>query len=90
MDGLTPGRMVHYVHGPTRWVHDPSSPLRELEEADPKAGEHEAAIVAGVVDAEAGTCNLFVIEQTGMPHVRPEVPFSDAKEPGTWHWIERA
>lgn len=75
MEGLTPGRMVHYVAYGT--------PGGEYE-----AGAHRAAIITEVKDGfhEVGLC---VLNPTGM-HFAQDVPYSADNEPGTWHWIERA
>ncbi len=86
MEGLTPGRIVHYVAYGT--------PGGEYQ-----AGAHRAAIVAEVLPSydvqpdgtparEEGTCILMVINPTGI-HFNT-APYSETHEPGTWHWIERA
>ena len=75
MDGLTVGRMVHYVAYGT--------PGGEY-----KAGAHRAAIVADVLDANLGKCTLMVANPTGI-HFNTS-SFSNGHEPGTWHWIEKA
>lgn len=75
MEGLTVGRMVHYVAYGT--------PGGEYQ-----AGAHRAAIVAEVKDSERGLCTLLVINPTGV-HFNP-APYSEEAKPGTWHWIERA
>ena len=76
MHGVIEGRSVHYVAYSQR---------------------HLASIIIGG-DFEQGTVNLAVFSD--MPNVRggvnmglqfqAAVPFSEAKEPGTWHWIEGA
>ncbi len=75
MEGLTVGRMVHYVAYGT--------PGGEYE-----AGAHRAAVVAEVKDAERGVCVLTVFNPTGI-HWNT-APYSAEPKPGTWHWIERA
>lgn len=98
MDGLTEGRMVHYV-------------LDEPYGAIPS--EHRPAIVVKVWNPD-GTANLQVFldgsndwlrieaqrkgsnpepELTPVPPYtlwRTSVKYSEGAEPGTWHWIERA
>jgi hypothetical protein len=74
MDGLTEGRICHYVAYNNR---------------------HLAAIVIGHEDIHA---NLAVFSD--MKNVagnvnfglqfQQSVQYSEAKEPGTWHWIEKA
>lgn len=75
MDGLTVGRMVHYVAYGT--------PGGEYQ-----AGAHRAAIVAEVKDKDAGVCVLMVVNPTGI-HFNTS-PYSAEPKPGTWHWIEKA
>ncbi len=80
MEGLTEGRMVHFV------MPD---------------GEHRAAIVVRVWrpqrPEQPGYCNLTVFpdggndgpcNETGLRR-ECSVLYSEAKEPRTWHWIER-
>lgn len=74
MDGLTIGRMVHYV------IHD---------------GSHYAAIVTAVPDHEKGVIDVVVFppsKASALPatFVIEPAQYSEGKEPGTWHWIERA
>ena len=91
MEGLTGGRMVHYVLA----EHDPVK--------EGKAGEHRPALV--IVDHSGeGTANLGVVldgtndVDVNIPAFREFFPlywatsrrYSEEKEPGTWHWIERA
>ena len=81
MEGLTVGRMVHYVAYGT--------PGGEYQ-----AGAHRAAIVAQVNDAtqeqmELGECVLMVVNPTGI-HFNTARFDPHTKRPGTWHWIEKA
>ena len=75
MDGLTVGRIVHYVAYGT--------PGGEYQ-----AGAHRAAIVAEIKEAESGTCVLTIFNPTGL-HWNT-APFSQEPKPGTWHWPEKA
>ena len=80
MEGLIEGRIVHYVQAVTL---------------------HNAAIVAVVHDKVIGKVDLVVFDMsipintvTLLPepkYIQPHyfVPYSESKEPGTWHWIER-
>lgn len=75
VDGLTVGRMVHYVAYGTpggEWA----------------VGAHRAAIVAEVKNGVTGLCVLMVINPTGA-HWNTAA-YSEQPKPGTWHWIERA
>lgn len=90
MDGLTEGRIVHYV-------------LQDYDESSlrpaPNAGEHRPAIVVKVWGSN-GTCNLQVFTDSNptqdsndhRPPVmwRTSVVFDETGRPGTWHWIEKA
>ena len=75
MEGLTVGRIVHYVAYGT--------PGGEYQ-----AGAHRAAIVADVKDAAEGVCVLLVVNPTGI-HFNT-APYSEEPKPGTWHLVERA
>lgn len=79
MAGLIEGRIVHYVP-----VGQPTG-----------EAEHDAAIVARVLDADKGRVTLVcqgVGGNTGraIQYVMPCCDYSEDQEPGTWHWIERA
>lgn len=83
MQGLTPGRIVHYVAYGT--------PSGEFP-----AGAHRAAIITQLDNVGLGQfekapeVSLCVFNPTGL-HFRSSVPFDDdQKKPGTWHWIEPA
>jgi hypothetical protein len=72
MEGLTVGRMVHFVSG---W-----------------GGEHMAAIVTRVENADKGRVQVMVLN----PFDRSQRFYDDVLHDheghmiGTWHWIERA
>lgn len=76
MEGLTVGRMVHYVAYGTPGGEFPQ-------------GVHRAAVVTEVEDAVNGIVGLCVLNPTGMFFNR-HLRYSEFNEPGTWHWIERA
>lgn len=89
MEGLTEGRIVHYVLNKGR-----------------NKGEHRPAIVVKVWrdgegnPPENGVCQLQVFTDSdkdglfndALPPMMWEtsVTHSETKEPGTWHWIEKA
>lgn len=82
MDGLTVGRMVHYVAYGTPGGEFP-------------AGAHRAAVVTDVVTngPEGPTLpdvGLCVLNPTGMYFIRNVPHDPTGKTPGTWHWIEKA
>jgi hypothetical protein len=93
MEGLTEGRIVHYVLG-------------EGDDTD-NPGRHTPAIVVRVWRDEAnypeGTCNLHVFTDHSndfpIGSIHPgknggfwatSVRYDENKAPMTWHWIEKA
>lgn len=54
---------------------------------------HRAAMVIGVVDADAGTVHLAVFRDGTAFGAGPiqvtSVPYSEDPQPHTWHWIEK-
>lgn len=75
LEGITPGRIVHYVAYGT--------PKGEY-----KAGAHRAAIMT---ETEEGryTVSLVVLNPTGA-HWAENVEYDPTGTmPGTWHWPER-
>lgn len=82
MEGLTAGRMVHYVPA----------------EDDPGYGKQSGAVShrAAVVNAieETHFVRLFVFADPIYDEVPfwsvNTVPYSEGHEPRTWHWIEKA
>lgn len=89
MGGLIEGRIVHYIQ-PDRVERHVAFGVPSEEVDNPLAGHHEAALVTGIVDAERGVCTLFAFGHDGRPTIRTDIPYSEGKEGGTWHWIERA
>ncbi len=77
MEGLTVGRMVHYVAYGTPGGEYP-------------AGAHRAAIVVDMDTKNVGGfCTLAVFNPTGI-HWNGAYYDEATKKPGTWHWIEKA
>ena len=73
MEGLQIGRIVHYVAYGTP------------EEGEYEAGAHRAAIITEIlVD---GLASLAVLNPTGIHWNTSN--YSEAYEPGTWHWPEK-
>lgn len=77
MDGLTPGRTVHYVAFGTPKGEHP-------------ALVHRAAIITAVVDAAAGTVSLAVLNPTGLFFNLHNDFDPTASRGATWHWPEHA
>lgn len=91
MEGVTPGRIVHYVMCGQADIR----PAGDRE--DGVIGAHRSAVIVDVVsDTRPGVVDLMVFtrgQRDGVPACtlnRAEVPYSEEKEYGTWHWIERA
>lgn len=91
MEGLTEGRIVHYVL-PNR-QHRPAiivkvwrlhNPANNLEYILPNDGYSNLQVFMDS-DSEA-------IQNDAMPPIswRTGVTYSENFEPGTWHWIEKA
>lgn len=76
MEGVTPGRVVHYVAYGT--------PGGEYE-----AGAHRAAIITDLAP-QTNTVSLCVFNPTGLHFVTGIYEDRDTKKPGTWHWPEPA
>jgi hypothetical protein len=84
MQGLSEGRIVHYVLAP----HD----LPEKHQH--KAGTHRPAIVLQVWSRENGCSNLSVFtdhDNDGLPptYWATSRTYSEDPQPGTWHWPEK-
>jgi hypothetical protein len=80
MDGMTPGRIVHYVApGSADGTYPPA---------------HRAAVITQVgaspsADADERRVDLMVCNPTGV-HFAKSVPYdADGTSPYSWHWIER-
>lgn len=82
MDGLTPGRIVHFV----------------ISDNTRNAGEHRPAIIVKVWDQTSGNVNLHVfldgsnddaVDGQGDAWIT-SVPYSKEPQSRTWHWIEKA
>ena len=89
MDGLTIGRNVHYVLKGNEW--------EILPEFENPIGRHRLAFVIDVLDIEVGAVWLrvlcsprdgFVAGGKYVIELLISANYSDAKEPGTWHWPE--
>lgn len=75
MDGLTEGRIVHFVlpngdHRPAIVVRVWTAPLVNLQVFIDGTNDH----------VPQDTYNVW----------QTSIPFNESGKPGTWHWIERA
>lgn len=77
MDGLIEGRIVHFV---------------DETPGDYNHYEHKPALVQYVylTNVEKGNVHLRVFEAYPQDDRAVDAFYSDGKEPGTWHWIEKA
>lgn len=82
MEGLTAGRMVHYVPA----------------EGDPGYGKqlgpnsHRAAVVNALEEGDLVRLTVFadpIYDNCSIWNVNT-IPYSEEPQPRTWHWIERA
>lgn len=82
MDGLTAGRIVHFV----------------IPDDTRNAGEHRPAIIVKVWDQTSGNANLHVfydgsnddaVDGQGDAWIT-SVLFSEEPQSRTWHWPEKA
>lgn len=82
MEGLTEGRIVHYVlaDGANKGKVRPAIVVDAWPDAHPKLRED-------------GYCTLLVFassaDKLGQMFWTGAVTYSDKNEPGTWHWIPR-
>lgn len=85
MQGVTEGRIVHYVLSKDRG-----------DVAESSHGQHRPAIIVRTFDGlrEQGTVNLQVFCDGGNDGSamlwKTSVLHDPDGAPGTWHWIERA
>jgi len=81
LDGLTEGRIVHYVleSGRSAGEHRPAIVVKLWE---PKGGSMGCAQLQVFTDGSNG--------DLGGVAWRTSVMYSADARPGTWHWIERA
>lgn len=103
MDGLTVGRVVHYVLGEddAKIVNERNQIGNDLsvDEQVPglqyhggnsvATGQHCAMVIVQVWSVD-GTVNGKVLLDGLSNYWVTSRRYSDAKEAGTWHWIEKA
>lgn len=93
MEGLTPGRMVHYVM-------KGQANIRPAAAGDPTALQHRAAVVTHLHENDPSNAVDLCVFSRGKPDgfggMSPTfavhmVPYDESgNEPDRWHWIERA
>jgi hypothetical protein len=85
MDGLTEGRMVHYVAYNNRHL----ASIVIGYEIPPKVEDVQVDPVTADLAVFTNMRNVNGIKNFGL-QFHQEIVYSESKEPGTWHWIEKA
>ena len=85
MDGLTEGRMVHYVAYNNRHL----ASIVIGYEIPPKVGDVQVDPVTVDLAVFTNMLNVNGIKNFGL-QFHQDIVYSETKEPGTWHWIEKA
>jgi hypothetical protein len=94
IEGLTEGRIVHYVlEG--KGDHRPAIVVRDWKQENGLVnlqvftdGWNDGLETSFVV--MNGKEQVGIVKQIDLTVWRTSVHYSEAKEPGTWHWPERA
>src|SRR4051812_37918792 len=86
MDGLTEGRMVHYVlpDGPSAGQHRPAVVVHVWRDIPDYVADGRVQLQVFTDGTNDGG------DYAGGLVWRTSVKYSEEKEPGTWHWIEKA
>lgn len=89
MEGLTEGSMVHYVltGGRSEGQHRPAIVVRDWVHAAPS--DRDGVVNLQVFTDAVNDYRVGEVGSTGLMWAT-SVQYSEAKEPGTWHWIEKA
>jgi hypothetical protein len=104
MDGLIEDRIVHYVLTDTdaKEINAAHTAANQTPTASRipgiqyhagnsvAAGEHCPAVIVKVWNKENGYVNLKVLLDGEDDYWATSKSYNDGKEPGTWHWIEKA
>lgn len=103
MDGLTVGRVVHYVlsegdaqeinklHEAANIPRDERVPGIQYHTGNHvDAGDHCAMVVVKVWNPDIGLINGKVLLDGMDDYWAMSRSFSDEKKPSSWHWIEKA
>lgn len=94
--GLTEGRIVHYVleSGRNKGEHRPAIVVRDWKQSN---GLVQLQVFTDGMNDGFKESHLVSIGEEGASVVasqnimwRTSVHYSEDKEPGTWHWIEKA
>lgn len=105
MQGLTEGRIVHYVlpDGDSEGEHRPAIVVKVWSQSDPGQPDYATVNLTVFTDHEndykrhkpdvhqdSGYNNLFGTPSDGLMWATSVTFDNDKKEAGTWHWIEPA
>lgn len=82
MEGLTPGRIVHFV-----MPNGAHRPAMVVEVWGPSGCSNLQVFLDGLNDKRA---NPSVYSDTGLYWATSINPDEENKQPHSWHWIERA
>lgn len=91
MEGLTPGKIVHFVQqldGQVGTTEYASIVSRVYQEHHPETYPNGSIEAAADRHNDGDVC-LFAFMET-KPVVVDNVPYHAEKLPNTWHWIEKA
>ncbi len=83
MEGLTEGRIVHYVleGGLSEGIHRPAIVVNDWKNGSVNLQVFLDGLNDGFIDMLVAPVNI---------RWRTNIHYSETKEPGTWHWIESA
>lgn len=86
MEGLTEGRIVHYVlpDGTSRGEHRPAIVVKVWRDISQYVTEGRINIQIFTDFSNDGD------QYASGQYWGTSVPYSETPEPGTWHWIEKA
>ncbi len=100
MQGLTEGRVVHYVlsEGRNEGQHRSAIVVRNWSNSDIPGSDGMVNLMVFTDGYNDGLETVFSSEQDKTITMRcidlvvwrTSVHYSETKEPGTWHWIEAA
>ena len=96
MEGLTEGRIVHYVleDGPSKGQHRPAIVVQDWKQEN---GLINLQVFTDGLNDDYTTTYTNRVDDHETAILVPQnatwctsVHYSEEKEPGTWHWIEKA
>lgn len=89
MDGLTEGRIVHFVM--PNGEHRPAIIVRVWDKREPDGSINLQVFTDGRNDAQYFSNQDQIDEVAGGTFWKASIQFDEDTKPiGTWHWIEKA